>query len=79
MRVILFGLVGAWAGLVLAGGARADCVADCSAKYQDAMAACRTAHPDSDTANLEPLQSCMDEAQEAYGSCVDRCDTSSME
>ena len=71
-RIALFGL----AALSLAAGpARADCTSDCNAQYEAAMAACQQANPD--PSQVDPLQSCMDQAQEAYGKCIESCQASS--
>jgi hypothetical protein len=39
------------------------------------MAACQQANPD--PSQVDPLQSCMDQAQEAYGKCIESCQASS--
>ena len=58
-------------GLALAAGAQPDCSATCSKQYKAAMAACQAAHPGA--SQSDALQSCMDQAQQAYGQCMESC------
>jgi hypothetical protein len=67
-------LVAVATSLFAAAAVRADCVADCSSQYDAAMAACQQANPDPSQANA--MQSCMDQAQQSYGQCVDACGAS---
>jgi len=68
-RIALVGL--AALALGAAAPARADCTADCNAQYEAAMTACQQSNPDA--SQVDSLQSCMDQAQQAYGQCLARC------
>ncbi|HTY17797.1 MAG TPA: hypothetical protein VMH82_08725 [Myxococcota bacterium] len=55
--------------------ARADCLSDCGDSYEAAMTACHQSNPD--PGQLDQLQMCMDQAQQAFEACEQQCESSS--
>jgi hypothetical protein len=72
MRTVVVALV-AVAAIAQAAAARADCLSDCQDAYQAATAACQDRY--GGAGQEVQLQQCMDDAQESFGACNDRCET----
>ena len=76
MRPIpLVGVVTLALGVTASAVARADCLSDCSDRYEAAMTACHQSSPDS--GQLDQLQMCMDQAQQSFERCEEQCESSS--
>ena len=58
-----------------AAAARADCLSDCSDRYEAAMTACHQSNPD--PSRVDQLQMCMDQAQQSFEKCEEQCESSS--